>query len=227
MNKRISVLVVLVLLFQYPVLVLIFKQKLLVLSGGWGVSPVFFLSFSVSSLVSSSLSEIWLVLRFQRSALWPTSCSALELGFHCVGLLGAYFFALRPFSGASSEIHQPALCFQHFMLVCWLFFNFAILFDFGCCSRVQEMSFVNCYLPYFSQWLITCPLSALCISSLFLESLCVSPTFSGALRAPCPLCWVSFSIPCLLFRFFCLFVLYFFARHWPVCPGCYAGLSQG
>jgi hypothetical protein len=40
------------------------------------------------------------------------------------------------------------------------FFNFAELFDFGCCSMAQEMSFVAYYLPYFRQWLITSMLSS-------------------------------------------------------------------
>jgi hypothetical protein len=42
-----------------------------------------------------------------------------------------------------------------------LFFNFARLFDFGCCSLAQEMNFVDCYLPYFRQWLMTHLLSAI------------------------------------------------------------------
>jgi hypothetical protein len=44
-----------------------------------------------------SLSEVWLVLRFGRSALWPTSRPALELSFHCVCLFGGLFFCLAPF----------------------------------------------------------------------------------------------------------------------------------
>jgi hypothetical protein len=62
-----------------------------------------------------------------------------------------------------------------------------------CCSLAQEMSFVDCYLPYFRQWLITHPLSALFLKqSLFTESLCrdellAPPPFSGARTAPCPL----------------------------------------
>jgi hypothetical protein len=42
-----------------------------------------------------------------------------------------------------------------------LFFNFAELFDFGCCSLAQEMSFVVHYL------LITCLLSAFLPFQLF------------------------------------------------------------
>jgi hypothetical protein len=148
-----------VLLLQHPVLVVVFKQKLCLSLTRWlGTLASFFLSFSGSCIVSSFLSEVWLILRFRRSALWPTSCPALELGFHCFGLLGAYFFASHPFSGARSEIHQPALCCQRIVVVCWLFFNFAVSFDFGCCSLAQDMSFVDCYLPYFRQQLITWPL---------------------------------------------------------------------
>jgi hypothetical protein len=87
--------------------------------------------------------------------------SCLELGSHCVGLLGACFFVLPPFSGAMSVIFQLAPCCQCVVMVCWLFFNFAVSFDFGCCSLAQEMRFVDCYLPYFRQWVITGPLSAL------------------------------------------------------------------
>jgi hypothetical protein len=46
------------------------------------------------------------------------------------------------------------------MVYC-LFFNFAEPFDFGCCSLAQEMSFVDHYLPYFRQQLITHLLLAL------------------------------------------------------------------
>jgi hypothetical protein len=96
--------VVLVLLLQHPVLVLVFKQKLFLVSpGGWrGLNSFFSLSFSISHLVSSSLSEVWLVLKFWRSVMWSSSHPALELGFLFVGLLGACFFALTPFSGARS-----------------------------------------------------------------------------------------------------------------------------
>jgi hypothetical protein len=92
------------------------------------------------------------------------------------------------------------------------------------------MSFVNHFLPYFRQQLITCLLSAvyffrlvywkfirraappplsslLLLQVLFTESSCgdqlLAPLpFSSVLRAPHPLCWVSFSVPCLLFTFF-------------------------
>jgi hypothetical protein len=75
-------------------------------------------------------------------------------------VFGACFFALPPFSGARSVICQPAPCYQHVVMVRCLFYNFAELFDFGCCSLAQEMSFVDCYLLYFRQWLIPCLLSA-------------------------------------------------------------------
>jgi hypothetical protein len=69
------------------------------------------------------------------------------------------------------------------------------------------MSFVDCYLPYFRQRLITGLLSAfLLFQSLFTESLhgdhlLVPPSFSGELTAPRPLC-------CVLV-FSSLFIVYF------------------
>jgi hypothetical protein len=48
------------------------------------------------------------------------------------------------------------------------------------------------------------------------------PLFSSMLNGPCPLCSVPFLISSLLFRFFSLSV----GRE-SVCPGGYAGLSQG
>jgi hypothetical protein len=92
----------------------------------------------------------------------------------------------------------------------------------------QEMSFVNRYLPYFRQRLITHLESAhLPFSALFIESSCrvqfLAPLpFSSALRAPPTLCCVSFSVPCLLSSFF-----FFFVVLGSICPGGYAGLSQG
>jgi hypothetical protein len=40
------------------------------------------------------------------------------------------------------------------MMACYLVFNFAGQFDFGCCSLAQEMSLVIHYLPCFGEWLI-------------------------------------------------------------------------
>jgi hypothetical protein len=64
--------------------------------------------------------------------------------------------------------------------------------DFGCYSLAQEISFVDCYLPYFKQQLITHPLSVLLLfQSLFTESLCgdqlLDPSpFSGAVAYHLP-----------------------------------------
>jgi hypothetical protein len=58
----------------------------------------------------------------------------------------------------------------------------------------QEMSLVNCYLPYFWQWFITRLLLALLpFQPLFTESSCgdefLAPLpFSGALLSLCPSC---------------------------------------
>jgi hypothetical protein len=126
----------------------------------------FFTFFSGSYLVSSSSSEVWLVLRFWRSALCFTSHSvlssgfspALQLGFLCIGLLGACSFALPPFSRERSEISQLAPCCQCVMLFADCF-SILELFDFVSCSLAQEIGFVDHYLPYFRQWLVICPLS--------------------------------------------------------------------
>jgi hypothetical protein len=101
---------------------------------------------------------------------------------------------LPPFSGAWSVIHQLAPCCQHVVMFCWLFFNFAVLFDFGCFSLAQEMSFLYHCLPSFKQWLITNPLAALLpFHHLFTE---VHMEISSL---PYPLLWCTFSIlPALL-----------------------------
>jgi hypothetical protein len=87
------------------------------------------------------------------------------------------------------------------------------------------MRFVDRYLPYFRQQLITLPplLALLPFQPLFTESshgdqLFASPLFSGALRAPYPLC--------CMFLFSSLFIIHFFERQGSVYPGHYAGLSQ-
>jgi hypothetical protein len=71
-----------------------------------------------------------------------------------------------------------------------IFFNFAVSFDFGCCSLDQEMSFVDHYQLYFRKWLITCLLSAVLPSQpLLTESSCRDQL------TPCssPFLWSAFS----------------------------------
>jgi hypothetical protein len=130
--------------------------------------------------------------------------------------------------GARSEICQPVSCCQHVMLVCCLFFNFAVLFDFGCCSLAQKMSFVDCYWPCFKQQLITRLLLVLLpFQSLFTVSSCrdqfLGPlSFFSALSATPP------PLLCVPFQFFVYCSVFcFFVRWGSVCPGAYAGLSQG
>jgi hypothetical protein len=119
------------------------------------------------------------------------------LGFLCVGLLGACFFAMPFFSGTRSEIRQPPPCCQHVMLVCWLFFKFAMLFDFGCCSLAQEMNFVDHYLPYFRQQLITHPTAfPLFVYWKFMQrsAPCFFPFLQCAQSTPTPSVACSFSV---------------------------------
>jgi hypothetical protein len=65
------------------------------------------------------------------------------------------------------------------------------------------MSFVDRYLPYFRQQLITFPLSAcLPFQPLFTESLCGNQLLGPPqvhLEHPTPSSLCSFSVPCLLF----------------------------
>jgi hypothetical protein len=88
-----------------------------------------------------------------------------------------------------------------------LFFNFAVSFDFGCCSLAQEMSFVGCYLPYFRQWLITSLLSALflfspCLLNVLKEisSFHLPPSLVH-LQHPAPLLCVPFQF--IVYLLFC------------------------
>jgi hypothetical protein len=157
----------------------------------------FSLSFSSRCLVSLFLGEVWLVFRYQRSALCFTSHPA---------------FASPPSSVSRSEIHHLAPCSLCVMLACWLFFSFAMLFGFGCCSLPQKMSFVDCYLPYLRQWLITLPpLALLPLQPLFIvishkDQLLASPPFYSALRALWPLCCVSLFSSLFIIQDFFVFV---------------------
>jgi hypothetical protein len=113
------------------------------------------------------------------------------------------------------------------LLVCWFFFNFATSFDFGCCSLAQEMSFVDHYMPYFRQWLITCP--PLALLSWYTErshgdQLVAPPPFSSALIAPHSLYSCSFSVPCLLFSFFGGVVVSLPRGLWWFIPGVAVGI---
>jgi hypothetical protein len=81
------------------------------------------------------------------------------------------------------------------------------------------MTFVDCYLPYFRQRLIT----SLLLVLLLFQPLFTESSHGNQLLSPTPfssmLC-VSFSVPCLLFNFF-------FVGQGISLPGGYAGLSQG
>jgi hypothetical protein len=108
------------------------------------------------------------------------------------------------------SISWPPCC-QHVVMFCWLFFNFAVSFDFRCCSLAQEMSFVDHYLPYFMQRLITHPLSALLPFQPFLLKVCAE--IRSLLS---PFLWCTYSIPppllCVSFQFHVYSVIYFFLQ---------------
>jgi hypothetical protein len=151
---------------------LVFKQKLCHSLTRWWSSlfcffffSFFFLPFSGSCLVSSSLSEVWQFKFICYPQVLEISSVAHQLSCFGVGFLlcwftGVLFLCFTPFPwGKASDL--SASCCQCVVMVCWLFFNFAVSFDFGCCSLTQEMSFVDHYLPYFRKHLITGLLLAL------------------------------------------------------------------
>jgi hypothetical protein len=110
------------------------------------------------------------------------------LDFWCAGLLGTCYFFLANFlwDKISDLSTSPLLSVYCDGL---LIFNFPGLFDFGCCSLIHEVSFVDCYPPYFRQKLVTGLLLAfLTFQPLFAESLhgnqvLPPPPFSGELPA--------------------------------------------
>jgi hypothetical protein len=62
-------------------------------------------------------------------------------------------------------------------------FQLLVLFDFGCCSLAQEISFVGRYLPYFRQLITHLLLALLPFQPLFTES---SQEISSLLLPPSP-----------------------------------------
>jgi hypothetical protein len=94
---------------------------------------------------------------------------------------------------------------------------------------------VDLFLPYFRQWLVTCPMSAILpFQPLFTKSslgdeLLVPAPFSGALSPSHPLCCVLIFSSLFIVQF-CFVFIFAGDGEWgvrSVCPGGYAGLSQG
>jgi hypothetical protein len=169
---------------------------------------------------------VWLVLGFWKSALWPTSHPALELGFHCVGLLGACFFASPPFSGEGQwSFSQP-----HAVSVLWWFADcFTILQH---CLTLDVTYWLRRLALWTTTWRIsgssyhppTVNPSALTVfvtECLCTDQLPALPPFSGVLKAPTLSAVCSFSVPCLLFSFFVC------GGQGSVCPGAMLVYSKG
>jgi hypothetical protein len=144
-------------------------------------------------------------------------------------ITGGLFLCLAPFfwGKVSDPLAGPLLsaCCDGLLII----FQFFSVINFGCCSLAQKMSFVDPYLPYFSQQLITCPLSALLtFQPLFTESshgdqLLASPPFSSAFAASLFLCCVLVFSSLFIVQVF--FFFFFLQGMVSVCPGDYAGLS--
>jgi hypothetical protein len=153
-----------VLLFHHPVLVLAFKQRLYLSLARWflSITSVFFLlSFSGSCLVSSFLSEVRQfefvhcpqVLENSSVAHQP-SCFGVR--FSLCWFIGGLFLRFTSFlldkvrdSSAGSLL---SACYDGLLIG----FQFCSIVSLWCCSMAQEMSFVDLYMLYFRQWLITC-----------------------------------------------------------------------
>jgi hypothetical protein len=88
-------------------------------------------------------------------------------------------------------------------MVCWLFFSFVVLFDFGCCLLVQEMSLVDPYLPYFRQRLITFCIFSLCLLKVSME-------ISSLPFYPSQVCFLQLCPFCCVLVFSSLFIVQFF-----------------
>jgi hypothetical protein len=94
------------------------------------------------------------------------------------------------------------------MMVHCLFFSFVGQFDYGCCSQAQEMISVINYLPCFGEWLITCPISTSCFSSVCLLmvhaeiSSLLLPLSPAHFQHSQPLCYcarLQFTVCCSVF----------------------------
>jgi hypothetical protein len=234
-----SVLVgVLVLLLQHPILVWYLSRSSVVASwGGWvDLFLFFFFSLSVAAAWSAPPSVgcgYWVCMLSSGSRISSVAhqLSCFGVGFSLCSITGGLFLCLIPFLWGKVSDSLQVPCSQPIKMVCWLFFTFAVLFDFDCCSLAQELSFVVCYLPYFRQGLITrllwglLPFQPVFTGSLCGDKLLSPPPFSVAPPTTPSLCCVLifrslFTVQLFLFCFVC-FVL----RGWgSVCPGCYAGL---
>jgi ABC-type Mn2+/Zn2+ transport system permease subunit len=88
-----------------------------------------------------------------------------------------------------------------------MFFNFAVYFDFGCCSLAPEISFVDHCQLYFRHRLILHLLSVLLSSSLCLMKICLEISF---LLLPPSLVHLQYSSPSAVLVFSSLFIIQVF-----------------
>jgi hypothetical protein len=108
-------------------------------------------------------------------------------------------------------------------------FNFAVSFDFECYSQAQEISSVDCCLPYVRQQFIIRPLSALLPFAFVLKvgmeiSSCLFPLLQCTSSTLLPLLCVSFQLLVYCSGFLFPFLLWDMGS---VCLGHNTGLSQG
>jgi hypothetical protein len=108
---------------------------------------------------------------------------------------------------------------------CTRFLRPACLFTVHMGSGPSPLS-CGVFLPRYFYKLSRSWLLGMCRHSCLLQPACCEgfPLLpSSALRAPCPLCYVSFLLLLVIIQFF----FSFFPGWWLVCPGGYADLAQG
>jgi hypothetical protein len=194
-----------VLLFQHPVLVLVFKQKLCLSLAKWlGRLASFFPCLSVAAAYSAPPSVRFVLSSGSRDQL----CDPLAV------LLRSCVFTVLVYWGLVSLPHALSLGQGQWFVIwlcavsmlCWFINCFSTL---QCCLTLD----VAYWLRWWSLWTAVCPISdsglspahclPFCLSSVcLLDQLLDPPHFSTALRVPGPLCCMSFLVPCLLFSFF-------------------------
>jgi hypothetical protein len=176
-----------VLILHYPVLVLVYKQKLCCSLARWlACGSCFFFFICLSVAVDCSASP---TVRCGSSAVYYLSCFGVGLSL-CLFTMGLCL-CLTPFPWDKGKVSDPSAscCCQHIVIVHCLFFNAAEPFDSGC-SGSELCSLLTSFLPYFRQLPITCLLAApaICLLMVLMSSApCPFPLFLCTFSNPHPL----------------------------------------
>jgi hypothetical protein len=196
------------LFLQHPVLMLyLSRSSALVLPGDWGHLPVFVPVFQQQLLSHSSISEVWFLLRFQRSA-----CGSPAI------LLWSWVFAVLVYWGLVSLPHPlslgqvqrsvsqlPAVSVLWWFTECFSILQCHLALDVA--QWLRRWALWTAIFPISGRSLSPAHCRPFCLSSLCLLKVCMeisslplppSPVHS---EHPAPSAACSFSVPCLLFCF--------------------------